>query len=172
MKIVIEIVLGILVFFAGQTFWQLRKREKFVRSAIQVPEFLQTIVSKERLSSPPPHMLAFVQGSEYALNIKCVIDADRASQRRVAISHGFVIAAIFVGSYFMGPVYLGINVIMFFATKSIPIASSVKGNAIDHILTLGLILHRWRLVNAKECDEFVEHAQTLRPLYNAVQKTQ
>ena len=160
--------------FAGQTFWQLRKRERFLKDAIRTPAFLESLISRERLTSPPPHVLAFVQKNEvgYVLNMKCVMDADRASQRRVAILFSAVIAAILVGSYFMGLVYLAINVVLFFVTASVPIASSAQSNAMEHIFTVGLILHRWRLEDAKQCDEFVEHAWSLRPLYEVVRKVQ
>ena len=161
--------------FAGQTFWQLRKRDRFMRQAIRTPAFLESLISRERLASPPPRVLAFVQQQSelgYVLNMKCLMDADRISQRRVAIFFMAVIAAIFIGSYFMGLVYLAINLVLFFLTASVPIASSAQSNAMEHIFTVGLLLHRWRLHNAKECDEFVEHASSIRLLYDIVRKVQ
>ena len=160
--------------FAGQTFWQLRKRERFLKEAIRTPAFIESLISRERLASPPPRVLALVQKNEvgYVLNMKCVMDADRVSQRRVTIFFGVVVAAILVGSYFIGLVYLAINVALFFLTASVPIASSAQSNAAEHIFTVGLILHRWRLENAKQCDEFVESAWSLRPLYEVVRKIQ
>jgi len=161
--------------FAGYTFWQLRKRERFLRRAIRTPEFLESLISRKNLASPPPRVLAFVQQKSelgYVLNMKCLMDADRASQRQVTILFSAVVAAIFVVSFFLGLVYLVINVVLFFLMASVPIESSAQSNAMEHIFTVGLLLHRWRLYNAKECDEFVENALILRPLYDVVKKVQ
>src|SRR5262249_23309175 len=37
-----------------------------------------------------------------------------------------------------------------------------KVGASENIFTIGLILHKWRLDNASDCDQFVEHADGLR----------
>jgi len=172
MKIIIEIVLGIVMLFAGHTFWQLSKRKRFLKAAIQTPELLESLISREILSSPPPHLLVYVQNSKlgYALNIKCVLDADRASQRQVFIFSVFIIIAILLGSYFMGFVYLAINIAVFLIPMFEPISPSAKTNALEQILTIGLILHQWRIDNAKACDEFVKRAWSLRPLYDFVRR--
>jgi hypothetical protein len=174
LHIIIEIVLAVAMLFAASTFWQLRKRARFLKEAMCSPPFLESLISREELTSPPPRALAFAQMNEvgYVLNIKCVVDADRASQRRVTLFHAVAVAVIFVGSYFLGPVYLAINVVLFFLTAVDPISPSAKTNAMEHIFTIGLILHKWRLDNATECDQWIEHAWSLRPLYEAVRKAQ
>jgi hypothetical protein len=175
LHIIIEVVLGVAMLFAGQTVWQLRKRDRFMRQAIQTPAFLESLISRDSLASPPTRVLAFVQQQGqlgYVLNMKCLMDADKISQRRATILFALAVAAILVGSYFLGLVYLAINVALFFLTATIPIAPSAQSNAAEHIFTTGLLLHRWRLHDAKECDEFVERASSIRLLYDVVRKIQ
>lgn len=174
LHIMIEIVLAVAMLFAASAFWQLRKRAKFLKQAICSPQFLESLISPKRLASPPQHVLVFVQKNKvgYVLNMKTVMDADRAAQRRVTLFHAGAIAAIFFGSYLLGPVYLAINVVLFLLMASEPISSSAKTNATEHIFAIGLILHKWRLDNANECDQWIEYAWSLRPLYEAVKKAQ
>ena len=174
LHIIIEIVLAVAMLFAASTFWQLRKRAKFLKEAMCSPPFLESLISREWLASPPPRVLAFTQLNKlgYVFNIKIVVDADRVSQRKVTLFHAVAVVVIFIGSYFLGPLYLAINFILFFLTAIGPISLPAKNNAAEHILTIGLILHKWRLTNASECDEWIEHAWSLRPLYEAVKKVQ
>jgi hypothetical protein len=172
--IIIEVVLGIVMLYTGQTVWQLYKRERFLKVAIRTPEFLESLISEESLGNPPPRLMAFTQKQQigYVLNIKCAVDADKISIRRLAIPFGVAVAAILVGSYFIGPVFLAINVLIFILTALIPLDPSARSTATDFILTIGLILHIWRLEDAKQCDEFIAEAWSLRPLYEAVSKAQ
>jgi hypothetical protein len=172
LRIIIEIVLAAVTLFAGQTFWQLRKRARFLRRAIHTPWFLETLISRERLANPPSRVAVFAQKNEvgYSLNIKCIVDADRASQRRVTLFFTMAIAAIFIGSYFLGASYLVINVVLFFLTALIPISQSAQFSATEHVFTIALILHKWRLDNPSECDQFIEYTSSLRPLYEQIKK--
>lgn len=172
--IIIEVVLGIIMFIAGQTVWQLYKRERFLKVAIQTPAILESVISRQRLSDPPPHLLLYAKKHElgYVANMNCVIEADKRSQRRVTFIFAAVVSAVLISSYCIGPVYLGINLVLFFLSASVPFASSAQSNATEFILTIALILHRWRLENAKQCDEFIESAWSLKPLYETVRMVQ
>jgi len=178
LHIIIEIVLAIAVLFASQTFWQLRKRERFLKQVICDPLLLQSLISLETLASPPPHIsfLASLPAQKnevrYVLNIKCVSDADRTTQRRVLFAFAVPIIAIFIGSCFLGTLYLTINVVLFLSAAFAPISSSAQSNALDHIFTIAVILHKWRLDKPAECDKWIEDAWSLRPLYEAVKKAQ
>jgi hypothetical protein len=174
LHVTIEVVLGAAMLFAGQAFWQLLKRKRFLEKALRTPAFLESLISRERLTNPPPRLLPFLQKSEhgYALNMKVLMDVDRASQRRVTMFHAAVIVMIIVAGYLLGVVYFTINVLLFFLLAYGPTQPSVRFNSAEHIFTVGLILYRWRLGNIKECDEFVERSPGLRPLYDAIRKVQ
>lgn len=174
LHIIIEIVLALVIFFAAQAIWQIRKREKFLKHVVCNPPFLESMISRERLVNPPERISIFAQKNEvgYILNMKCVVDADKASQRRAAMIFAVVVAAILIGSYFLGVFYLLINLVLLCLAASIPISRSAQSNALEHVFTIALILHKWRLENPSECDEWIAYAKSLRPIYEAVKKAQ
>jgi hypothetical protein len=174
LHIIIEVVLAFATILASQAFWQLRKRERFLRWAIHNPPLLESLLSRDTLSNPLPRILLFAEKNEvgYVLNMKCVEHADRSSQWRTTIFFGIAVAAILIGSYSLGISYLAINFVLSLLTASFPLSPSARANAIEHIFTIALILHKWRLDNATECDEWITYARSLQPLYEAVKNAQ
>jgi len=172
-RIAVEVVLGLITFFAGGLFWQLRKRARFLAEAIRSQPLLDQFISRETLESASPMVTPFAEKQlTYALNVQYVVDADAASQRRTMFMLIFVLVAALVGSDFLGIVYLAINIVVFFISASSPISPSARSNALQHILALALILHRWRTENPRECDEWVARVPSLAPIYNAVRVIQ
>jgi hypothetical protein len=172
-RIAIEIVLGLITFFAGGLFWQLRKRARFLAEAVRSQPLLNEFISRQTLESASPMVTPFAEKKlTYALNVQLVVDADAASQRRTMLMFVFVLAATFVGSYFLGLTYLAINIVLFFFSALSPISPSARSNALQHVLALALILHRWRTENPRECDEWVARVPSLAPIYNAVRLIQ
>jgi len=172
-RIAVEIVLGLITFFAGGLFWQLRKRARFLAGAIRSEPLLNEFISRETLQSASPMVTPFAEKKlTYALNVQLVVDADAASQRRTMCILVLILTAAFVGSYFLGIIYLAINVALFFISALSPISPSARSNALQHILALALILYRWRAENPLECDEWVARVPSLGPIYNAVKLDQ
>ena len=172
-RIAVEIVLAIITFFAGGLFWQLRKRARFLAEAIRSEPLLNQFISRETLDSASPMVTPFAEKKvTYALNVQLVVDADAASQRRTMFMFVLILAATFVGSYFLGVTFLVINLVLFFLSAFSPISPSARSNALQHILALALILHRWRTENPRECDEWVARVPSLAPIYNAVRLVQ
>jgi cation transport regulator ChaC len=75
---------------------------------------------------------------------------------------------VLAASVVLGSTCLLINLGIFLLVGFVPIMESAKQNADEQILTLGVILYKWRSENALECDEFVARAHSLRKLYDAV----
>jgi hypothetical protein len=168
-RIAVEILLGLITFFAGGLYWQLRKRAKFLAEAITCQPLLDQFISRETLEGASPMVTPFAEKKvTYALNVQLVVDADTASQRRTTFIFVLVLAATLIVSYFLGMVYLGINIVLFFISAFSPISPSARSNALQHILALALILHRWRAENPAECDEWVARVPSLGPIYDAV----
>src|SRR5437773_9613108 len=152
-RIAIEIVLGLVTFFAGGLFWQLRKRARFLADAIRNEPLLSQFISRETLESASPMVTPFAEKKvTYALNVQLVVDADAASQRRTMFIFVLILAATLVGSYFLGIAYLAINLALLFFSAFSPISPSARSNALQHVLALALILYRWRTENPHECD--------------------
>ena len=175
-RIIIEVVLAIAMLYPAFMFWQLRKRKRFWKQAVRNRAFLQSLISRESLANPPSDLLPYVRTPPkeggYMWNVKLLFDADKGATLRFSIFYGVVIAAILVGSYLLGPLFLAINVVLFFLAALVPISTAARSDASENIFTVGLILHRWHLDNAAECEQFVKQAYGLRTVYEAVRIAQ
>ena len=60
-RIAIEIVLGLITFFAGGLFWQLRKRARFLAEAIRSHPLLNEFISRQTLESASPMVTPFAE---------------------------------------------------------------------------------------------------------------
>jgi hypothetical protein len=166
----LELVLGVAVLFAGTTFWQLHKREKFLQRTIREPKSLRPPLSLHTLSDPPAQVAIFAQKSEmgYPLNIKVVIEADRRSQRYPKLISVTVLVFLLAASYFLGAVFLVVNSLLFLLLSLGGLTQSARLNASQQVLALAVILYRWRTEDPVRCDEWVQKAPSLHPLYEAV----
>lgn len=168
-KILIEVVLGLIVFFSGGLFWQLRKRAQFLAHVIGNEPFLAQIISRGALDNASPMITPFAEKRvTYALNVKMVIDADIESQRRTKLIFVAILVATITGSWFVSPLCLLINIFVFFLSGATSISPSAQSNAVQHILAIALILDRWRAENLGECDEWIQQVPNLQPIYNVV----
>jgi hypothetical protein len=168
----IEIFLVVATLFAGHTFWELRKRARFLKQIISNQSVLETLITRQVLvnASQQKYIAPLVEKNEigWFLNIKCVIDADRASQQRIVVFSVIVLAVILTASLFLGVPYLVINLIVFVLSHFGMLSQAAQNNALQHVWTIGLILDKWRSDNATECEDWIEKANSLRPLYNAI----
>jgi hypothetical protein len=167
LRIIAEIVLGIALLYPAFMFWQLRKRKRFWKQAIHNRRFLESLISRESLANPPSDLLRYVR-TPYMWNLKVLFDADKLAIRRFSIRYGTVIAAVVIASAFLGPVFLAISIALFFLARIVPISPPARSDASENIFTIGLILHKWRVENAADCDQFVEQAYGLHAVYEAV----
>jgi hypothetical protein len=170
-RIGIELVLVVAIFFIGGTFWQLQKGRTFLRRAIRDPKLLASLISLDTLSCPPPRVAFFAQKNEigYFLNIGIVINSDEKSQRLPKAISCVLLGCLFVGSYFLGWPFLAANLVLFPLLSFAGLSESGRLNALEQVLTLAVILHRWHGENPGECDQWVRQGQgSLRTLYEAV----
>jgi hypothetical protein len=172
-RVAIEVVLGVVTFLAGGIFWQFPKRAKFLKAVICNELFLRGFVTRSALESPSPMNAMAAQklykdATGYVINIKILFDADKISQRRPQMFLGTIVLASLLGSYFLGPIYLAINIGIFLLVALVPIFRSTQINALDQVVAIALILHKWHLEDAAGCVQWIDQASSLRPLYNAV----
>ncbi|MBZ5555052.1 MAG: hypothetical protein LAO21_20240 [Acidobacteriia bacterium] len=169
-RIIIETFLAIASFWMGSLFWQLMKRSKFLKSIVCDQPFLEALISQNNLESPPQRLIPYALKNDvgYFVNMMAIIESDRISQQRTKRITGLLLLVIFIASYFLGDLYLFINITIFLLLFWVPVAQSTKFNAIEHVLALALILHRWRRENEAQCNQWVEEVRSLHPLYNAV----
>ncbi len=168
-----ELVLTAATLFLGGVWWQLRKRAKFLRQTIANQLYLDAVISKETLVSPPSRIERYLQKNSvgYFVNIDVVIQADHSSQWVFKIASSICLLLILGTSLYLGYVYLAINLSLLLLLGFLPITESTKRNALEQIVTLAVILYRWRTENSVECDNWVAQVRSLQKLYGAVQKT-
>jgi hypothetical protein len=78
-----------------------------------------------------------------------------------------VLAVILTASFFLGVPYLVIDLIVFVLSHIGMLSQAAENNALQHVLTIALILDKWRSEKPTECEDWIEKANSLRPLYNA-----
>jgi formate hydrogenlyase subunit 3/multisubunit Na+/H+ antiporter MnhD subunit len=173
-RIGIEISLVIATLFAGHAFWELRKRDRFLKKIISNQAVLERLISRQVLVNASQHkyIAPLVEKNEigWFLNIKCVLDADRTSSQRILTFSVIGLAVILTASLFLGYPYLVINLIVFVLLHFGMLSQAARNSALQHVWTIALILDKWRSDNATECEEWIEKANSLRPLYNVVCK--
>ncbi|HEY6803522.1 MAG TPA: hypothetical protein VI306_08090 [Pyrinomonadaceae bacterium] len=98
------------------------------------------------------------------------MDADKASQQKPSVFFALILGGILVASYFLGMAYLIVNLVLFGFSALGSISQSARNNALEHIMTIAIILDRWRSENPSECDEWIKQTWSLGPIYEAVQK--
>ena len=170
MSILAELVLATVTLFAGTLWWQLRKRRQFLRQAVRNETYLTQLISREALLNPPSRLEPYLQKNKigYFVNVDVLNRADQRSQRLPRIFTLLLLAIVVVWSFRLGYSYLAVNGVLFCALSIVPIYDSAKYNAAEHILTLALILYRWRTDNPAECDQWVGQARSLEKLYRAM----
>lgn len=169
LHITLELVLAVAVLFLSATFWEGLKTRKYFIAAIWDPP--EGLISRETLANPPSIVSLYAENTKtiasgYALNIMAVLRRGKRGTMPLLV----LIVAILIGSYFLGVAYLVINAVLSLLTSLIPLCRRAKVSAMEDVLALALILHKWRLDNSTECDQWIEVACNLRPVYEAVKK--
>jgi hypothetical protein len=167
-NIVIEIILAFVMLIAGSLFWQLHKRGKYLLHAVHDEQLLSVIISREVLDNPP-HIVIPIQ-SGFFNNIHAEIYSDSTSTKKMMIIIGLIAISILIGSYFLGASYIIINLIIFFLSSLAGVGKNARASVILHILDLAFILDKWHSENAKECEEWVKKAWSLRSVHDSVIK--
>jgi hypothetical protein len=169
--IIFEILLAVLMLFAGRSFWQLIKRGRFLKTVIKSKACLQKLISLDRLQSQVSTNSPYLQKNElgYDINIASLLSSDRTTQRLVKLAFGSIVAILLIASYYLGGIFFLINLMIFISLNLRPLSISAQRNTYDHVLTLAAILYKWRKEDAKKCDEWVAMAWSLKDIYAAVQ---
>jgi hypothetical protein len=168
-RIAIEVVIAILLLIVGNIFWEFPKRAKFLKKAISDQQFLLLLLAPGAFDSLTQAITRYAEcDGNYMASIGALAHADQVSHRRLKFVTLAVVLALLVGSYFLGLIYLAVSIAVFLFSGLGPIGSAARKNALDHILALGYVLHRWHLEDPTGCEQWVQQAYTLKPLYSVV----
>lgn len=170
LRVGIEIVLAVVVLIASGVFWQFQKRRRFLKRAMCDPEFLKRIISLDVLSNPPQlvaisafDVYTLKIGKGYCTNIYAVENADIRSQKIWQVIAFTFVACLLGASYLLGWPFLGVNIALFFLSSLVGTTESTLRNALDHFVTLAVILHKWNMENPIECELWIRQKRGYRP---------
>ena len=125
-------------------------------------------------SAQPRYRAFFAKPNDggYYINIHAVNVADNSSVLQIKVLCTVALLAIAVASYFVGPICLPINMIVFGVTYNGSLSDPARTSALHHVLCLAYIIHKWDSKDPVECKLFFDSARALHPLYIVVKKSQ
>lgn len=169
-KIVSEVVLGLVLLAISSSFWNCVKSPKFLMTTLgdyqELKKFFHHL-SKERI----------VQESEkvdpqigYSANIALCIKSSVSALDQTRNMLLLVIIGIFVGSYFLGTKFLFINFGLFVVAAFPRISAPAQNNIFSDIHTIMLNVYKWNKVDHSECEHFcnIERPRYLRSVYRVI----
>ena len=169
-KIIIEIVLGVILLVISSGFWNCVKSPKFLAKTLsnyeELKKFFDNFVKDkiEQESDVVDPKIGF------SSNIILWMKASMAALDRTRNIMLFFIIVILIGSYFLGIVFLLINIALFFLMAFPSIAASAQNNILSDIHTIMLNVYKWNKVNHGECEHFcnIEQPRILKNIYKII----
>jgi hypothetical protein len=171
-RIGIEIVFVLVLNFSAMGFWQSVATRRVFSKSLADQDFLDRVISAlndEKPFTERARDLRMLQGG-WANNLAAVLQVQTESLSRARSLHLIIALAVLIGSYFLGIVYLCINVGIFFLLGLFGRTRSSVRIAYRDTVALAVILYRWRHENPKEHASFMESGWTLRELNGAVER--
>ncbi len=169
-KIIIEIILGFILLVVSSGFWNCVKSPKFLAKTLGDYDELKKFyhhLGKDKIkqeSEVVDPKIGF--SANIALWIKASVSALDKTRNMLLI----VIIGIFIGSYFLGNIFLLINIVLFFIMAFPSISTDAKNNIITDIHTIMLNVYKWNKVDQAECEHFcnTERPRILKNIYRVV----
>ena len=169
-KIIIEIILGFILLMVGPCFWDCVKSPKFLAKTLGDYDALRKFfhhLGKEKIKELSENIDTKIGFSmDIALWIKASVSTLAKTRNKLLA----VIIGIFIGSYFLGNIFLLINIVLFFTMVFLSISKPAKNNIFFDIYTIMLNVDKWNKVNRAECEHFcnVEQPRILKNIYKIV----
>jgi hypothetical protein len=169
-KIIVEIVLGYILLCISSGFWNCVKSPKFLANTLgnydELKRFFQHL-GKEKIKQESEVVDPKIG---FSANIALWIKASVSALDKTRNMSLIVIIGIFIVSYFIGNIFLLINIALFFVMAFPNISASAKNNIFSDIHTIMLNVYKWNNVNRAECEHFcnTEQPRILRNIYKVV----
>lgn len=167
MKIIIEIILGFVSLIMSYAFWNCVKSPKFFIRVANDFEELKKIYDHfgaDQIRSESEKVRPMIGDSSmgYSGNIAIWLQASLKALDKTRNMLLVITALLFVGSfYFLGGVFLTIEIILFIMMAFPEISPSAKNNMVSDIQTIMLNVHKWNRVNPEECKQFCANERRL-----------
>jgi hypothetical protein len=174
MKILIEIVLALVTIFCGINFWQIFRRDRFMRSTFANTEALKRALNEMKKSNAFESREFFPKPSwtdDYIMNI---YNEGVSSHYALGKASRLMLMIAFVAGlasyFFLGFNYLLINLGLFIFPVIFAVQGSAMENAMEDIMSVAWNVYWFDKKNPKECKDYIEAGTALRPLYKALKE--
>lgn len=171
MKIILEFIIAIIIIMAGTTFWILLKRDRFLVKAMQDDKLISNLVTRERMDAfnlKQKETVANKTIIPYPERIKIWQLSDKKTQILLKTISITIALLVIVASVKLSPIILALNVTIFLLTAFVPIGSSGRINAFNHIMLLTTIMDEWLKTNKDECERWVGQNARFKNILNAL----
>ena len=172
-KIIIEIILGFILLAASSGFWNCVKSPKFFAKTLgdydELKKFFHHL-EKEKIKQESEKVTPVNEKLGFSTNIVLWIEASISALDKTRNMLAVVIIGILVVSYFLGNIFLLINVVLFVIVAFQGISASAQNNIFFDIFKIMLNVYKWNKVNKDECEHFcnIEQPRILRNIYKVV----
>lgn len=176
LKIIAEMLLGILSLWAGLAFWGVIRKRKYLREKLSDEKFLNEWLGRENTKQVFSQLASKIEPTvDFATNLKLVVQSDKYADRKL-LQYGAVgILGILIASFFTDYWFIEINLFLFSIAWPFSFNRHNSGaakSALTTIAQLGAILFKWNEQDKSDCKEFINQAKTLQKLYDAVTRIQ
>lgn len=169
-KITIEIILGFTVLGVSSAFWNCVKSPKFLAKLLSDYDELSKFyhyLGKEKIEQESEKVNPKI---DYSLNIAIWIQASISALDKTRNMLLVAIIGILAGSYFLGNIFLFINITLFIITAFPSISAPAQNNIFSDIHTIMLNVYKWNKVDHAECERYcnLEKPEILKNIYRVV----
>jgi hypothetical protein len=159
-KIVIEIIVGIVVLISSINFWQCVKSPIFWNKTLTDRNELKRIFDHIGIDSINEFNSQWDSNSVPARVITTLkIEAGKSAINKAQNMLLIVVLICLVGSYFVGMIPFIINVVLFLLTYIIPIGDSAKNNIARDIGEAFSCVVYWNKIDQSECRDFCNYGK-------------
>ncbi len=156
-KYLLEVALALTMMGFAASFWSLGKAPGHLRRLLSDREEIREVVQLLRARGLVADSAAIEPSfGSFADNIRLFETAHLIGFRQSRFIVAGLAAAILVGSYFMGHVYLLINLALFALPAMFPPVASAKNQNVTHLHTVMLNLLKWRAVEPAEVARYCQ----------------
>jgi len=171
-RIGIEIALVALLSFSAVGFWQTikgrRYRKRITRDQEFLDSFIKTLNSEKPFSERTSEMEP-IRG-DWAWNMLLATRSDLGALSTLRNAYLVVCVAILIGSFFLGLVYLGINIAVFLFLAMPGVSGPAQNDALKQVLSIAQIMYRWKRDDRHGYESFLREAIGVRELASSIER--
>jgi hypothetical protein len=170
-KLVIEVPLATISAAGGSSFWSLSKLPKYLNAVMSTASNLETLQLTQFTG-----VIKIDPGKEAKIGYTALLYSDVSSSLSAwrttkYISLAFVLL-IFVVSFFLGIVYLAVNVVAFVLSSFMEIQTSAQGNVFRDVQVMLGRIDRWMKADPEGCRKYCmeTNPKYFREMFLSVEK--